>query len=384
MAPPFLQQVQPQFPANADFSKQLALLGDTIGQGIQANRRQSLLSDVLGPDGKLDYDKAVVGLLSIGDNAGAAALANYRNAQVNANSVYGTPIYGTNPDGSTAIGTFDKSGTFRPVNTGGFTPTPGAKLLDTGTGYVPVNSRTGQPMQGGTYNPTTPNQPAAPGMPAAPPPQTGFIPKDVAGVEREKGVGEEQAKLIAGKGKAEATLRSLESQWKLMDDELTSIIEKTDWTKVGPIGSFTSRFPGTPAFDLARKLDTIKANIGFDKLQSMRDESPTGGALGNVSDAENRLTQAVRGSPDQGQSPTQFKSTITRIRDDLRALAQEKRRAVNQTYGKIPAVPTPVLSGQGGQPQQPQQMPRLEVGKTQINGYTYRGGNPNDPRSWGR
>ena len=39
---------------------------------------------------------------------------------------------------------------------------------------------------------------------------------------------------------------------------------------------------GTSRLALNEQLTTVKANIGFDKLQRMRDESPTGGALGQV------------------------------------------------------------------------------------------------------
>ena len=51
--------------------------------------------------------------------------------------------------------------------------------------------------------------------------------------------------------------------------------------------------PGTEAQATAAKLDTIKANIGFDKLQKMRDASPTGGALGQVSERELGFLQSL-------------------------------------------------------------------------------------------
>lgn len=63
-----------------------------------------------------------------------------------------------------------------------------------------------------------------------------------------------------------------------------------------------SKLPGTSAKDLATKLDSIKANIGFDRLQQMRQESPTGGALGQVAVKELDFLQSVRGSLDNWQS----------------------------------------------------------------------------------
>jgi hypothetical protein len=47
-------------------------------------------------------------------------------------------------------------------------------------------------------------------------------------------------------------------------------------------GAVTSKIPGSPSYNLRKKVGTIKANIGFDRLQQMRDMSPTGGALGQV------------------------------------------------------------------------------------------------------
>ena len=51
-------------------------------------------------------------------------------------------------------------------------------------------------------------------------------------------------------------------------------------------GSFLKSIPQTDALALNKSLETIKANIGFDKLQAMREASPTGGALGQVSNQE--------------------------------------------------------------------------------------------------
>jgi hypothetical protein len=64
----------------------------------------------------------------------------------------------------------------------------------------------------------------------------------------------------------------------------------------GLAGAAAKNIPGTPANALNGILSGIKANIGFDKLQQMRQSSPTGGALGNVSDKDIALVQSVYGS----------------------------------------------------------------------------------------
>lgn len=81
------------------------------------------------------------------------------------------------------------------------------------------------------------------------------------------------------------------------------------------IGASTlSSIPGTAAHDVAKLLDGIKANVAFDKLQQMREASPTGGALGAVSDREMALLQATLGSLEQSQSSQQFKENLGRLK----------------------------------------------------------------------
>ena len=81
------------------------------------------------------------------------------------------------------------------------------------------------------------------------------------------------------------------------------------------LASLTSAVPGTPAHDLSKLLDTIKANAGFDRLQQMRASSPTGGALGQVSERENLLLQATIGNLEQSQSKKQFLHNIKRVKE---------------------------------------------------------------------
>jgi hypothetical protein len=78
-------------------------------------------------------------------------------------------------------------------------------------------------------------------------------------------------------------------------------------------GSVLGRIPGTPAVDLRKTVDTIKANIGFQELQAMREASPTGGALGQVAVQELNMLQAVVSSLDSEQSPQQLHKNLGEI-----------------------------------------------------------------------
>ena len=64
-----------------------------------------------------------------------------------------------------------------------------------------------------------------------------------------------------------------------------------------------------------RVVDGIKANVGFQQLQQMRYESPTGGALGQVAVQELNFLQSALGSLDTAQDPTQLVDNLKKVRD---------------------------------------------------------------------
>ena len=74
----------------------------------------------------------------------------------------------------------------------------------------------------------------------------------------------------------------------------------------GLIGNLMSYVPGSAAHDVAANVETIVSSIGFDRLQKMRDDSPTGGALGQVSERELSQLNASLGNLRQSQSKEQF------------------------------------------------------------------------------
>ena len=137
-------------------------------------------------------------------------------------------------------------------------------------------------------------------------------------------------------------------------DTLNDIIPRLDGdtslfsAEAGFTGSLMRPIPGSPAADFAAKLDTLKANIGFDRLQKMRDESPTGGALGQVSEMELRQLNAALGSLEQSQSPQQLQDNLRRIREHyiraVSALEAEYAAAGIDISSKIQP-----MGGSGGQ-----------------------------------
>lgn len=95
------------------------------------------------------------------------------------------------------------------------------------------------------------------------------------------------------------------------------------------LGSVTSFIPGTAGANLRSTLETIKANLGFDRLQQMRDASPTGGALGQVAVKELDALQSSVSSLDLNQSPD-------RLRNNLEQIKTHYARWRQATLGKLP------------------------------------------------
>ena len=97
----------------------------------------------------------------------------------------------------------------------------------------------------------------------------------------------------------------------------------------GVAGKALSFVPGSDAYDVARNIETIKANIGFKELSDMRQASPTGGALGQVAVQELNFLQAAVSNLDVGQSPQQ-------LRDNLAKVRKHYTRWLATTRGEIP------------------------------------------------
>jgi len=115
------------------------------------------------------------------------------------------------------------------------------------------------------------------------------------------------------------------------------IAKESPILSTGFIGGLLKDIGGTPAKNLTSLTTTIKANIGFDRLQRMREESPTGGALGQVAVQELEALQATLGSLDNSQTNAQFVGNLERLEAQYQKSMQEIYNAAikDQAEGKI-------------------------------------------------
>lgn len=167
---------------------------------------------------------------------------------------------------------------------------------------------------------------------------------DLAAAAEPAGTKEAQilkAKTEANKAEALPKLEQSIASRSLTTKNMLDTIEEAK-KLVGPTtagyGANLAGVQGTDAANLAAKLQTITANIGFDQLQKMRDESPTGGALGQVAVQELEALQSVLGSIKQGQSPAQLKESLDKLAVTMRNFEKVRMNAFEREYKRKPDI----------------------------------------------
>jgi len=170
--------------------------------------------------------------------------------------------------------------------------------------------------------------------------------------------GEQQARM----NKVTATNKTLEVSDKVVAEDIDRAVGLAGAWTTGFVGSKLEDLEGTPAHDLKMVLQSIKANIGFDKLQQMRDNSPTGGALGQVTELELGLLQSVYGALEQSQTKEQFVYNLKRLKDIKAQFAVLRAEAFAMDYPDVQTTKDfreeAVLEAQGSLP--PDKMQRLQ------------------------
>lgn len=175
----------------------------------------------------------------------------------------------------------------------------------------------------------------------------GNVAANVAEIERAKGIGKGAGESFVNLPKSEATFRNhtakADTAIALIDKAIADV---SGWT-AGPGGKVMGTLWGSPGYDLGAAIDTIKASAGFRELQSMRAESPTGAALGQVAVQELNFLQAMVGNLDRAQSPEQLRNMLGLVRtsyDRFKSaaaedFAREQQRATGGVPGLLPALP---------------------------------------------
>lgn len=122
--------------------------------------------------------------------------------------------------------------------------------------------------------------------------------------------------------------KSTRSKLLATDNILNTVKEASGLTgEVYPLFYDVTKFiPTTDARQLSGRVDTLKSALSFDRLQQMRDESKTGGALGNVSNVELGLlgSNLAALDPASGDFAQQLEKVETHYANFKRALLGQK------------------------------------------------------------
>jgi hypothetical protein len=149
--------------------------------------------------------------------------------------------------------------------------------------------------------------------------QRKLTPEEVANnfgiTEEGKGGGRNAAKANAALPAAFAKYRNTTDNANQVISKIDDALKDISWVSAGPLAGGSSNIPGTPAFKLAQAVLSIKANVGFQELSKMRHESPTGGALGNVTEKELEFLQAAIASLNTKQDPKDIAKALGDVRD---------------------------------------------------------------------
>lgn len=142
-------------------------------------------------------------------------------------------------------------------------------------------------------------------------------------------------------------------KYNLVDDKISEAVSmlEENGSMVAGWGSWLSNLPETDARTFKATVDTIKANLGFEELQAMRDASPTGGALGQVTERELAFLQSVEANLDTAQSPEQLIKILTELRDRRAEFKAERDRIMGGGGGESPQGEEAPQGETGGMPQ---------------------------------
>ncbi len=118
--------------------------------------------------------------------------------------------------------------------------------------------------------------------------------------------------------------------------EAKSVSDSTALGRITGIVGVAPDYPGGDAANTRAKLETLKSQVAFNVLQSMREASKTGGAVGQVSNFEQAMLMNNLAALDTSQSEEAFRANLQQIIDYANGAKERVRKAYESTYGALP------------------------------------------------
>ena len=142
----------------------------------------------------------------------------------------------------------------------------------------------------------------------------------------------------------------------------------------GLIGTVTTKIPGFGPYNVAQIIESLEAKLAFASLGDLRQQSKTGGALGQVSDAEEQMLKKAIASVKLAQSESDVRRALTDVVNYSDAAKDRLTRAYEQTYAAPPDLTEyhTVTARKSGGP---------KIGEVK-DGYSFKGGDPSKQENW--
>lgn len=158
--------------------------------------------------------------------------------------------------------------------------------------------------------------------------------------------GAADAKLELGRPQAKLRTASMVQNLDRLDTAIDELDKHPGLSHItGTVAGRTPNLTNT-ATGAQAKLDSIKSQVFVSALQSMREASKTGGAVGNVSNREGDKLEATLGALSQAQSTDEFKAQLVKVKQQLKQSKELIQAAYDEQYGaeqaqQIPDTPPP-------------------------------------------
>lgn len=146
----------------------------------------------------------------------------------------------------------------------------------------------------------------------------------------------------AGTPRGERDYEAAKQDAENVDSSIDEALRLADeFGTTGAVGQVIGKVGGTDAYAMRRAIDTIIANVGFDRLQRMRDESKTGGALGQIAVRELELLQQTIASLDPNLDAKTLKTNLKRVKDQYAKAMEKYDAAMREKEAMASGKPAP-------------------------------------------
>ena len=214
-----------------------------------------------------------------------------------------SPVYGTDEQGNPVLGTVGDDGSFKVLETPGFTPSTGVDKIDAGTHWILQDKRSGQ--------------------------MVGTIPKEnyqeAFDTAQGRAEGESQGKAVANIGKAQEQARNMLA---LVQDLKTDKDRKigTGLTSLGNV------IPASPGFDYNQKIKQIQGQAFLQAFESLK-----GG--GHITEIEGQKATEAIARLDPRQSEEAFLKALSDLEEVITSGLRRMESRVGASPMTMPQAP---------------------------------------------